>query len=227
MAFPQPKRLKRSYSSLSAAAAAPVAMDVDMSQNRAIASLKRRVRSLSSTIDVKNCFTSISDTGVGTAGLLTPLDVIAQGDSSLQRDSLAITPIELEWNLLLESEVADSHNTMRMMIVQSKGGAVLTSADFGGVLIPTSEAQRNRYTILYDKLFNLENFLATDSAGTFVAATKYYLSRGKVKVPRKIHFPDAGSTSNAGSLYVWFISDSSAVAHPDVETFESRLTYKG
>lgn len=217
-----PKRLKRSHSFISQPA---VEMDVDRAQDRAIAGLKRKVKSLSAGVEKKNCFTNVSNTGIGTGGALYSLDVIAQGDASTSRDGLTITPNFVEWNILFESEIADAYNLLGMMIVQAKGGAAITSADFGGVGIPPSEAQLTRYTVLYNRTFLLENGHLGDAVSGFTDYTRFYKSQGKVKVPRKIAYPDAGSASNSNGLYLWFISDSAAVAHPDVELFQGRLAY--
>jgi len=221
-AAPSSKRLKRSFSAISQPSQA---MDVDVAQNRAIAGLKRKVKSLSAGVEKRNAFTTIANTGVGTGGLLTSLDVVAQGDASTSRDGLTITPLFVEWNVLFESEIADAYNIMGMMIVQAKGGAALTSADFGGVGIPPSEAQLQRYTVLYNRTFLLENGQLGDPVSGYASYTKYSKYQGKVKVPRKIAYPDAGSASNTNSLHVWFISDSAAVNHPDVELLQARLAY--
>jgi len=222
---PAAKRLKRTYSFASAASAA--SQDVDMVQDRQIAKLKRNVSQLKKAEESKAVFTQIVNAGVSTAGSLVQLDPISEGDGSGNRDGLAIVPSSFEWTLLLESEITDAFNLFQVMIVQAKGGATLTSADFAGVGIPSNPVNLNRYTVLYNRTFLLENNVNAVVAGAIVPQAQYYLSHGKVKVPRKIYFPDAGSVPNSNGLYLWLISDSAVVNHPDVELFHGKLSFTG
>lgn len=221
---PAAKRLKRTYSSASAAAAS---QDVDMLQDRQIARLKRNVSQLRKAEESKAVFTTITNQGISTAGSLHQLDPISEGDGSGNRDALSIVPSTFEWSLLLESEVADYYNLVQVMIVQAKGGATLSSADFAGVSIPSNPVNLNRYTVLYNRTFLLENNNNAVVAGVITPQAQYYWSHGKVKVPRKIYYPDAGSVPNSNGLYIWFISDSALVNHSDVEFFHGKLSFTG
>lgn len=218
--------LKRSISFLEAAAANSMSTSElkDTVHDMQIARLSRKVRQLSGDIEKKNHFTSLSNTGVGTSGYLLPIDEVTQGDTSLQRSGQSIKPLYVDWRLILESETADPYNEMRMMIVQSKEGN-LTSADFGGVNLPSNEIQLERYTVLVDKTWVLQN-IHTGNAADPQVLNRMYHAQGRVKVPRKIYYPDGSAVSTRGSLYAWFISDSAVVNHPDVEKFDTKLTFQ-
>lgn len=224
MSRPAPKRLKRTASQYfdAVATAAPPCV-VNAMQDQQLAKLSKQVARLRGDQERKQINTSLLNTGIGTGGLLVPLDFVLQGDTSLTRSGLRIRPTKLEWNIVLESEVADTFNTMRMMVVQSKKGD-LSSADFSGIYIPPDEVQLSRYTVHYDKHFMLES-LHSGTAADPLVKPHYVLSHGQVKISRMIHYPDGTGVSSTGRLYAWFISDSSVVNHPDVEVFKSKLSF--
>lgn len=227
MAFqPVPKRLKRTRSFYEAAAAAAVPAPVlqNAEQDMQIAKLNRKVNQLSGTVERKQINTALANTGVGTGGLLTSLDTVAQGDTSLTRNGLSIRPLFVEWKVLLESEIVDVYNGMRMMIVQSHIGP-LTSANFSGIWVPSTEVQLNQYTVLYDSTTILQNGFSGNPTDGSNYYTKYYWKTGKTKIPRKIYYLDGVSTASRNNVYVWFISDSAVVNHPDVEIFEAKLVF--
>ena len=218
------KRLKRTASQyMDAVASVAPPRVANAIQDQQIAKLSKAVARLRGDQERKQVNTSLLNTGIGTSGLLVPLDFVLQGDTSLTRSGLRIRPSKLEWNLVLESEIADVFNSMRMMIVQSKKGD-LSSADFSGIYIPSTEVQLSRYTVLYDKHTMLENYHSGTAADPRTI-TRYVGSHGSVKVNRMIHYPDGSGVSTVGRLYAWFISDSAVINHPDVEVFQAKLSF--
>ena len=197
----------------------------DAIQNVHIKKLERKVKQLEVEDETRIIFTQILNTGISTVGLLTSIDAILQGDTSQSRSGLMIKPLYLEADLIYESEITDQYNIMRCMIVQSKKGT-LTLADFSPVSFGPTIPQLDAYTVLYNKQVVLDNNYAGNVAGVPILDYKHTHHHIKVKVPRNIYYPDAGSTSLKNQLYVFFVSDSNAVAHPDVEDFTCRLTFK-
>ncbi len=219
------KRLKRTADYFDAVQQAAPTRVVNVMQDKQIARIKRQLSKLEGDQEKKQINSTILNTGVGTSGLLHALDSVAQGDSSVTRSGIRIRPTALEWNLILESEVADAYNSMRLMIVQSKKGP-LTSADFAGVNIPSTEVQLSRYNVLYDRHFLLESIHSGD-AGDPRKTTRYYQYHNKIKLNKLIHYPDApATTATTGNLYAWFISDSSTINHPDVEVFQTKISFQ-
>lgn len=206
------------------AAGLPVETQVNLDQDRQLARLTRKVNALQGLSETKTITRSLLNTGIGSAGHLAPLDVVAQGDTSITRSGLSIRPIAVEWNLVLESEVADAYNLMRMMIVQSRSGPLALS-DFAGSGFPIGEIQKNNMTILFDSHYILNN----DHSGTGadpLSTVRYSFHHGKVKIPRAITYANGSSDSDKNNLYVFFVSDSTVVNHPDVEVFNALVTFK-
>ncbi len=180
----------------------------------------RKVNQLSRMVELKMHRSTTTNTGIGTASLLIPLDAISQGDSSSTREGLRISPDKVHIRVALESENADSYNLMRCMLIQSKVG-VLTSANFPSVMQPVAPADLSRYTILYDKVYSLNS---KDLGG--VASDVISNFEIKRSVPNKIYYPDAGTAAYKGNLYIYFVSDSAAVPYPDVEHMDCGFYYK-
>ncbi len=220
------KRLKRTSSFISKAVAATLPEDtrVNLEQDRQIARLNRKVNFLAGLSETKEITQTVTNTGVGTGGAIYALDFVGQGDTSLTRSGLSIRPMSVEFQLVLESEFADSYNIMRMVICQSREGP-LSVADFAGAGFPIGQVQKNAMTILYDQTFMLNND-HSGPASDPLSSTRYSFHHGKVKVPRAITYLDGNSNSSKNNLYVFFVSDSGLVAHPDVERFNSITTFK-
>lgn len=144
-----------------------------------------------------------------------------QGTDDVQYIGKKIRPIGLSIRGLITR--ADTYNVMRCIILQCKTNNVPTLAGIlqsvGNIRAPFSPYERqynDQWVILYDKTYLLDT--ASNDARVF----RIFIPARKL---RMISFQNAAGTPiEKGSLYMCWISDSSAVTHPSMEYY-SRLTF--
>ena len=188
-----------------------------------VASLAKKVRAQAP--EHKEFLTTLSNTGVGNAGYLMPLDTMAQGNSGITRLGNQITPKSLKFRYVLESEVADAYNQFRVIVVQAKNRNPLIVQDFPSLHGSVTDEMRVKYTVMYDKTAMLQHIYAGNVAGVALPVSSYHQFKGSCKPRRRIEYVDGSSTSTGSTLYAFFVSDSAAVAHPDMEEWNSLLAF--
>lgn len=147
---------------------------------------------------------------------------IVQGTSRVNYIGSRIKPEML--HMRYQIYFSDSYNTLRIAVVQFKGGAldILAASDYFSVTASTyaplsfTELDHDdRYRILYDR------YIGVDSANP--------LRVGEIKIPgsklRYTEFEDASGTVEAGDIYLFIISDSSVEGHPTCK-WSSRIYFR-
>jgi hypothetical protein len=152
------------------------------------------------------------DTGfsaaVSTAGTLQKISTIPQGDTDSTRDGDQLNIVRID--LLGSFQFADAINAGRLIIFrwnQDDSSAAPVVADILQTLTPYSPMNRDnlrakKFSVLHDQL-------------CLVGATGPNISSINLKrfFPSKINFQATATTGN-GHIYVYMVSDSGAVTHP-------------
>lgn len=191
----------------------------------AIASVQRQVSSLNRMVELKSHRSWFNNTGVGVGGYLLELSQVPEGDTSQSRTGLHIVPTLLDMRWQFESETADASSDFRLMIVQAKQG-IPTGANFPAAFQGIAPADLARYNVLYDQLVTVNNEHVGDGTGGVVAVTVYKTFHKTIKLNRKIWFNDGGSTAVNGGIYLYVVTTSTIVNHPDVEFFDATMYFK-
>lgn len=117
---------------------------------------------------------------------------------------------------------ADSFNTLRLLVIQSKGvfvpsGTTVFQTTYGlsSPFLGLNKAYDDRYRVIVDRMITVD---ATDTTKQF-----------KIMIPGKrlypTHFSDASGTAENGGLYVVMVSNSTLASHP-VVSIAWRVFYK-
>ncbi len=149
--------------------------------------------------EVKFVDTQIAPAFVTYAGVVTPLSLLAEGDTVSQRsgESIRAHGIELKWSVCFNT-VATTFNVARMVLVQDSGsrGAAPAAADIletvgsgYGVLSPWNHLGAPRFNILWD------------SGPLSVATGGPEALSGSVVVPLKDHIRYSGAGGAIGQQY--------------------------
>lgn len=182
-------------------------------------------KALRKTEEVKNIDVTSTGLAVSYAGTQVALIAVAQGQANGQRvgDNVRVRSahITLTW------AIADATNIVRCIVYQwhplSTGSAPVP----GSILEHTSDAlaaispyvvnNDGDYSILYDKTIQL-------SAVSRPAATVDFWITGNKFLKRDVHYSAGSSSVQKNGLFLLFVSDSSAAAHPQV-IFHARMRY--
>lgn len=163
-------------------------------------------------------------TNVPTTPAIVHLTSISQGVGAQSRIGQEIRLVAMKARY--EWRVADSTNTIRMIVFQWHGDSTdtPTSADIleddtGGTgqpwLSPTKFFARN-FTVLRDKLADIEVAANEVITGTWTIPLK--------KIRKRVTF-GASNASGTNHIYILFLSDSTATTHPTLSVF-GKLMFK-
>jgi len=146
---------------------------------------------------------------VTTTASFFDLALIGQGSTNVLRIGNRIKPMSLNLKFLVQG--VDSTNILRIMIV--KGYRTLTAAD--GPSSIAAVFDRDDGLVMFDRLYGTDA-----TAGPNVHSENLHL------FPKgDIHYDGSSTTSLRGGLYFFLVSDSGAVAHPQI-VFQGILYFK-
>lgn len=168
---------------------------------------------------------------VDVAGAVDHLTAIAQGVGERQRIGNAIRPTRLK--MRIHSGIGDNTNMLRFIIFRwhpSAAAGVPTLASVtedvaptnllgttGAPLIPLNWPDKSQFTVLYDRSFVLD----ANAPQQVLLNLELF---GK-KVNPRIHYVDTSTSAVLNGLYIAFVSDSGAVAHPTL-TYTLQLEFE-
>lgn len=180
---------------------------------------------VSKAVETKTFCQSIAANGVGTSGHIYNACGIAQGDGSDQRIGDKATLKSLNVRGYMEAESADVTNTLRFMVVKGKSGldqSQISTSDFPSVYACVTPDMRDKYTVLFDKVYTLK--CSWDGTNTVQEQRpinwKFNLRNARIR------FNPGAATVAGGGVYIYAVSNSSVVSHPDIE-YATELRFQG
>lgn len=115
-------------------------------------------------------------------------------------------------------DVADSDNTVRIIVVQWKGtpGTAgdasdilqITSSNIKNAYAPYNVDTRHRFKVLHDRLYN-----GVYNTSSSVRLVGFHIPASKL---RKIVYTDASGTTEDGAIYMYAVSTSTVSTHPSI-----------
>lgn len=154
------------------------------------------------------------------SGSVNDLSVISQGDGGTSRDGDSLYLLSCRAKITFE--LGDTTNLCRCIIFQSHQNTTPVPSDIiDGTYVGTTEAplasynstQKRMFSVLYDKTVALH---------TYKPIVEYDTGYLKIK-RRKVKF-NLASTAGQNKIWLLFITDSGAVAHPTC-TILGRTTF--
>lgn len=175
-------------------------------------------------VEEKELVTSVSSTGFGTSGVISPISRVAQGTDYDERigNSIKMQHIEVRGRIFKNTSATTS--VMRVLLVRDLDGYgtiptvanILEDITIGSPpLTQHNFLNRKRFSYLFDELLTLNN--TGDSSAVF-----------EIYMPHEGHIQYLGSTAAAasdgkGSLYMLFISDEAT--NTPTFSFSSRIVF--
>lgn len=170
-------------------------------------------------VERKQFRTELDNQAIPDTGFISQLSAPSQGANFSQRigDDISMKGITIRFQLTH----GDSINMVRVMVLKwfDAGSPLINSllapalSGFAAPLRPILWENRRKFRVLYDNLYAI----STNTNSNIVE--KIYL-----KNLGNAQFTPGGTANERGSIYILFLSDSSAVVHPDVDMITS-LTY--
>ncbi len=160
--------------------------------------------------------TAFNGIDMTTAGTITHISDITQGDGAESRDGEVVTITSVQGHYVISS--GDSTNIARIIIFMDKESIavnpipanVLESVTAGlGIVAPINMVNRRRFWVVHDQIYGLT------LAGNSNVTHKFF---HKLPEPLKCTFDDNATTPRSNAWYVLTISDSGAAPHPTLNT---------
>lgn len=199
--------------------------------NTKVAQLSRQLAKVKSRREVKHKDAESTNQVIGfDTNEVTDLSAIAQGPVSDERIGEEVSPSRIEIRgTLVNPGSASVFGKVRVLLVQMRDSSVPTTINTAGftqlverqtsadaVNAPYEWDNRDKFTVLSDRLISLQRFCDTDECGaSFVI---------KTKVSRKIRFATSTTTYESGGLYLCFIPNRVASSNMQMR-FQSRLFF--
>lgn len=162
--------------------------------------------------------------GVGTSGHLFQATVgLNEGTGADDRVGVEIRGQALELRGYMEAESADVTNSLRMMVVKARPGtdeSLITLANFPSVYECIKPSMRDLYTVLHDRVYTLK----CSWDGTNTVQERHPLNWRFNLRGGKIRYNDGATSTAGGGIFVYSVSDSAIVSHPDVE-YQTQLEF--
>ncbi len=194
-----------------------VADKAEAAYNMAVA-LKRIVN-----VERKYYDVTIADSAVASAGEITDLSGIAQGDTSITRDGDSLKPLGFNIRYKLTGDTNATFDTVVRYILfrmKHENSVVPTVADILEGALPEAQfnfTERDRFTVLDDKTHVLH---VADS--TILPITMH---KSGAKLTGHMTFETGTVNHENGGLYMLRISNQTAVANQPRWDSMSRVTY--
>ena len=170
----------------------------------------------------------IAETSANNSWSFMLINAVSQGDLDSQRDGDSIVMQNLHMHCKWTTSAAiDATASCRMMVVYDRqpNGAAFVTADLmevnNSIIAHTDPKYDKRFSVLYDKLFSLNEY----AANTAVTSDRAFSSWISIK-GRKTQYSGAGGTIaeiSTGSLYFIYLSD--RAASPPLVTAGFQLKY--
>ncbi len=149
------------------------------------------------------------------AGVVHLLNGISQGDSSLQREGLKSNLLSIQLRSVFTKSVNQDHDIIRIMLFldQRNQGVLPTPGDVletANYLAFKEHDETNRFKILYDKTFALNETSDATNKGAFV---KYYKRFSNPIIMRYQGTGSAQADVSANSLYILLIASAATTTY--------------
>lgn len=192
---------------------------------------KRYAQRIIAKAGEKKSWDTYVTTTVGTAGTITDLTVMAQGDTDATRDGDQLMLKSLQFRYQLNGAItnmsgatptaATFSSRVRFMIIQwfppttPTFANVLDTGTITAIHAPYDHSSSQKMRVLYDRVHVVQHFvtMGTDPALTnlfFTTKTNSYTQKVLVKIPRRLLQFDTGATTGTGHLYSLFFSDNNS-----------------
>lgn len=164
-------------------------------------------RALNQQLETKHkSFVASSFTDIGsTVGTLTQLTNISQGVGDNERvgNRISVQKVYIQKVLRVEDNTSIPHATIRILVVQSRGGS-LSTADMPQLMGPVD---LDKMYVLKDKLVNLSS-VAQNSTGTYFGSNMFRLKLNFKSFPKKsLQYDDANTTPANNPIYLYMFCD--------------------
>lgn len=179
---------------------------------------------------------------VSNAGTVTHLTAVPLGDTDQSRDGdqLTIRSLELKWQAIAgytsSTTTYDFYNRVRCVVFQWFPQTVPVIADIlistgnGYHIAPYNHDTRFQFKVLYDSTRTVDQTFFFNGATTYGVSTgnsqsqliTKHINRGYKN--RRVQYVAGTTTAPSFGLYLLFVSDSSAVTHPQAE-YVAKLNY--
>ena len=164
---------------------------------------------IKSSIETNVLFLGGSGTAVSTTPQFVELTLIGQGDAKDERSGVKLRLTSL--NLRMTLQGSDTTNLIRIMIV--RGYKALVAGD--GPASFAGDFDRDDGLVLFDRLY------PTDAT----AGPNAWMENLHLFPKGDVFYDGSGTSAVRGGLYLFFVSDSGAAAHP-VLSFTGNLYFK-
>lgn len=177
-------------------------------------------REITRSVETKTSIVAASSTGVSDSPYFANLCVVGQGDGAADRDGNSVSAVALRMRGMFQAETADSFNIMRVMLVKAKSSTALVVGDLpADIFVDTRKTDNLKYTVLYDRTFAL-NSVDGSYSWTKTFSWNYNLKRSKVM------YSGAGTAPVGGGYYLWAVTDSTVINHPDI-AYSASFDFQG
>jgi len=204
-----------------------------------VKSLNRKIKKLQTSSEVKFKDASVGPSDISdTAYITTLFNTLQQGDTPSSREGAKVVCSSFQAGVAVQYKEGIAGHSVRCMVVQDKQHNAATTLTLMGApttasvldngettdpsIAPYNPTTRQRYKILYDKVFTMNPHVAytTSATGTPLITTLTDLSafrrlirfHVRKRVVTQYNTSNAGSGADIQSNAVWFVLASSAQA---------------
>lgn len=175
-------------------------------------------KAINSQLETKHkSFTAASWVDIGSvSGTLTELTNIGQGVGDNQRvgNKLTLQKLYIQKNLRVEDNASIPHSTIRVLLVQSRGGALSTS-DMPNFASPVD---LDKMVVFRDFLVNLSS-TGQNSTGTyFGSSVKRIVIKLRKFAKKSLQYNDSTTTPQNNPVYLYMLSDNAQGQQVGFET---------
>lgn len=150
------------------------------------------------------------------------------GENQVIGDKIKPVYVKIRFNLANYAST-DTHNMLRLIVVQGKGGSQPTIDDIlhstGNKMTPLSpydEDFRGQYTLLHDKVHAINGFSTYPASDSCQRNGTIYIKGSKL---RQVSFANATMLPSANDIFFYAVSDSTTTYHPKI-VYWATLAYR-
>lgn len=139
------------------------------------------------------------------SGTLTEISSISQGvgDSNRVGNRIDVKKIYIQKLLRVEDNTSVPHSTIRVLLVQSRGG-VLTTADMPNLM---TAVDLDKMYVLKDHLYNLSS-TGQNSTGTYFGSPYIRIKWDVKNLPKKVlQYDDSTAANQNNPIYLYMFCD--------------------
>jgi hypothetical protein len=183
-------------------------------------SIKRLVNT-----EIKCSELTASGTAITNSGVIKQLTALAQGDTSITRDGDSLRILKSTLRMVLVKNASATQTNVRIIVVRDRmnqGAApavtdiLNTASPYFGIAI--EQKNRDRFTFLYDKLFCINQLVAS----TTMAVQDVF----HVNNPKHVHYSGVDATdASAGPGSVWLLAIANEATNEPSISYSFRMEF--